>query len=249
MSLPDDHIEHLLAELVAGRLDPDGEAQLRRSISERPELAHRFEEIRRDAEIRSFAHEVREDDGSFPSNAMLAMFLNGALSELYRASLEAELSGDAAAQQRLLALHREVAAADGSPLPEVPAGSSSNRASLVPSDKFLFQKRSLLRFMLGAIGAVLVFISLFLPPAAAQPILFLGLAAFIAWVVFRNRSFEFRVQRLLGLLPALVLFGLGLVAGPWAVWCYVGSAAAYWYWLLRGRRGHVKAPVEEPKES
>lgn len=245
MGLHDDYIEHLLADLVAGQLDPDGEARVPRLFSERPDVPIRLEETRRDAEIRSYAHEAKKDAGLFPSDAMLATFLSGALTELERVRLEAELEGDAVAHEGLLALHREVvAAANGSPHSDVPAAPFSER----PSEELPFQRCFLSRLILGSTGAVLVFISMFLPPAAALPILFLGLAAFSAWVVFRNRHFEFRVRRLHGLLPVFVLFGLGLVAGPWAVWCYFGSAAAYWHWLLLGRRRPSTAPTEELKE-
>jgi hypothetical protein len=52
-----------------------------------------------------------------------------------------------------------------------------------------------------------------------------------------------RQGSLWGILPALIMFAIAAFAGPFSLWCYIGSMAWYWFWLMQ--RGIPPHPVPE----
>jgi len=84
--------------------------------------------------------------------------------------------------------------------------------------------------------AALAVTSTISPPVVALPALFLALAAFSWWSARRvfegNQSATPRARSLWGLAPSVILFLVGSVSGPMALWCFVAAAGSFWYWIL-----------------
>ena len=172
--------------------------------------------------------------GTYPavSDSTLALFIDGALDELERASLEASLAGDIRAQAGLSALYREVnAVLNDGPSPEQP-GTLESSATVLPFDSGAAETKSPVDVTALLVSAALGAISLLAPPAVGVPLLFLALGPF-GWWATRSKALGHvapsdRMRSPLGLAPSLILFATGLFAGPLALWCYVCSAA----WLV-----------------
>ncbi|NUM55388.1 MAG: hypothetical protein HUU46_17205 [Candidatus Hydrogenedentes bacterium] len=234
----DDNTEHLLEAYARNRLQGDATARVEAMIRAQPALLARVNELRDEARQLSGAllHCARENAEPI-EDTTLALLIDDALDEMDRASLEASLAGDLAAQARLAALYREVAAIrNDEPLPDVQDISKPTDTVHPFEPKPQVVTRHIeVNGLLISVG--LVVLSLIAPASIGVPVLFVALGIFAWWTmqsagtrastpVARRRSYA-------GLLPALLVFAAGLLAGPLSLWCYVCSAAWYWYWLVQ----------------
>jgi anti-sigma factor RsiW len=249
MSEPHDEMtEYLLEEYALDRLRGEGLARVEELLREQPALRARVAELREEAGLLSDAlrTSATERAPAVPDST-LALFIDGALDELERASLEVSLAGDIRAQASLSALYREVnAVLNDEPSPEQPQ-TSELPATVLPFDPGATEMKRPVDVKVLLASVALGAISLLVPPAIGVPLLFLALGAF-GWWATRSKALGHvapsdRMRSPLGLVPSLILFATGLFAGPLALWCYVCSAAWYWYWLMR-RWDRVPAAAE-----
>lgn len=244
----DDTTEYLIEEYALGRLHGDGAQRVEGLLRADPALRARVEDLRREAALLSHALSTAGADAAAPvEDAQLAMLLDGALDELERASLEASLAGDTTAQARLAELYRETqAVVNDAPMPE-PAERQEAAGDVLPFARASSKPSWAYEAAALAVSAALVVVSLLVPAVFGTPALFLALAAFGAWAAKNAaRSLPPNVRarrRVLGIVTALSAFVAAPFTGPYALWCYVCSAAWYWYWLVQ-RWGPVQAVSE-----
>lgn len=239
MSTPNDETtEYLIEEYALNRLEGEGLVRVEALLRDHPELRARVDDLRHEADLlaRSLSQSAR-DDAEPIEDATLALLLDGALDDIRRATLQSSLAGDLASQARLRELYREVhAVLNDEPLPgnEVQGEVTSTVIPLEPTVSTVATALEL-NGLLASIG--LFAVSVVSPGRIGIPVLFLALAAFGWWVARSVAAGALkpsqRQQSFWGLAPAGILFATAIFAGPAALWCYVLSAAWYWYWLVQ----------------
>ena len=242
MSEPlDSSTEYLLEEYAMGRLHGEARDRVEAMLRAQPPLRSHVDALRNDKALLSGVLTGAASNTAGPvADATLALFIDGALDEMERASVEAALAGDVRLQARLAAMYRDTRAIlDGEPFSGLSAAPVSSVISFVFPDP---RKAGLSEAGALAISTALVLSSLALPAKFGIPVLFLSLGAFGWWATlhaFRCPTPPVRRKRLLfGLATSLVAFMAAPFAESVSIWCYVCSAAWYWYWLV-----HWWAPV------